>query len=387
MIVAVTGMGVLTFSLIAPALPDLADALEVSRGRIGLIQSAVAIPGIALALFIGYLYDRKGRRFVAAMSLLIFGAAGLAGFFTRSFWPLVTVRALQGIGTSGILSLGVIVIGDLFPAGHSRRWALGINSAGLTMTGMVAPIVGGSLAQLDPFAPFLVFAVAIPMAALGWRRLPGTADDRPEPHPIRHIRGMTGHLRTRKRVADFGGLLAFGSFALIVFAGLGFTTTPLYLEAEFGLEAAARGGLQALLAVGSTTASLSVARAARRWGPRPVFNAGMVLIVAGFVGLGSAPNLVVAGASLLSLGMGFGLSFPLVQDFVTSAVPGAFRGAAVGAFVMSVRIGQAVGPLLGSLAAENPGTRVSYAAGAAVTLVFLLMWQPARALVRRATHE
>jgi len=130
-----------------------------------------------------------------------------------------------------------------------------------------------------------------------------------------------------------------------------------------------------------------VARAARRWGPRPVFNAGMVLIVAGFVGLGSAPNLVVAGASLLSLGMGFGLSFPLVQDFVTSAVPGAFRGAAVGAFVMSVRIGQAVGPLLGSLAAENPGTRVSYAAGAAVTLVFLLMWQPARALVRRATHE
>jgi len=38
-IVAVTGMGVLTFSLIAPALPDLADALEVSRGRIGLIQT------------------------------------------------------------------------------------------------------------------------------------------------------------------------------------------------------------------------------------------------------------------------------------------------------------------------------------------------------------
>jgi ACDE family multidrug resistance protein len=386
-VVAVTGMGVLTFSLIAPALPDLADALDVSRATIGLVQSAVAVPGIVLALFIGYLYDRRGRRFVAALSLLIFGAAGLVGFFARSFWPLVVVRAVQGIGTSGILSLGVIVIGDLFPAGHSRRRALGINSAGLTMTGMVAPIVGGSVAQLDPFAPFLVFGLAIPMAALGWRRLPGTAEDRPEAHPVRHVRGMAAQLGIGGRSADFGGLLLFGSFALIVFAGLGFTTTPLYLEAEFGLESAARGMLQALLAVGSTTASLSVARIAGRLGPRRTFNTGMVLISAGFVGLGSAPNLAAAGASLLSLGLGFGLSFPLVQDFVTSAVPGVFRGAAVGAFVMSVRIGQAVGPLLGSLAAETPGTRISYAVGAAVTLVFLITWQPARMLARRIAGE
>lgn len=53
-------MGVLTFSLIAPVLPDLADAFEVPRSSIGLIQGAVAIPGIFLAMTIGYLADKRG---------------------------------------------------------------------------------------------------------------------------------------------------------------------------------------------------------------------------------------------------------------------------------------------------------------------------------------
>jgi MFS family permease len=380
-------MGVLTFSLIAPALPDLADALGVSRSQIGLIQSAVAVPGIVLALFIGYLYDLRGRRFVASLSLLVFGIAGVCGFFARSFWLLVAVRAVQGVGTSGILSLGVIVIGDLYPAGHPRRRALGINSAGLTMTGMVAPIIGGVLAQADPFAPFLVFGLAIPMALLGMRRLPGRGDELPPGRPRRHLGAMVGHLRARRRVADFVGLLVFGTFALIVLAGLGFTTTPLYLEGEFGLEAAARGGLQALLSVGSTTASLAVARLARRFGGRAVFSSGMALVVLGFAGLASAASLPMAGAALVSLGMGFGLSFPLVQDFVTSSVPAAVRGAAVGAFVTAVRLGQAVGPLLGSGMAETPGTRESYFLGGVVTVVFLIAWRPVRAAARRASGE
>jgi MFS family permease len=75
LILGITGMGVLTFNLIAPTLPDLADALGVSRAAIGLVQGVVAAPGVVLAIFIGYLADLKGRRFVAVGSLLIFRVA------------------------------------------------------------------------------------------------------------------------------------------------------------------------------------------------------------------------------------------------------------------------------------------------------------------------
>ncbi|NIR35282.1 MAG: MFS transporter, partial [Actinobacteria bacterium] len=115
LVLAISGTGVLTFSLISPTLPDLAADLGVSRGVIGLVQGVVAVPGIFLAIAIGYLADLRGRRFVGVASLLLFGIGGTLGFFARSFWPLVAVRAMQGIGTSGILSLGVVVIGDLWP--------------------------------------------------------------------------------------------------------------------------------------------------------------------------------------------------------------------------------------------------------------------------------
>ena len=143
-------------------LPDLADELGVSRGLIGLLHGAVAIPGIVLSPYIGYLADRSGRRRVIRWSLVIFGIAGVAGFFVRSFWPLVGLRVLQGFGTSGLLSLGVVIVGDLF-TGLERRWAMGLNLAGLTLTTTVAPIIGGFLAEGGTFRPFLVRPDLLPL--------------------------------------------------------------------------------------------------------------------------------------------------------------------------------------------------------------------------------
>ena len=101
LILAISGAGVLNFSLISPALPDLAEELDVSRGVIGMVQGAVAIPGIFIAIFVGYLADLRGRRFVAILSLLLFGIGGTLGFFARSFWPLVAVRASTAPGVVG----------------------------------------------------------------------------------------------------------------------------------------------------------------------------------------------------------------------------------------------------------------------------------------------
>ena len=169
-ILATTAMGVLGFSLLIPALPDLADEMGVSRGSIGLVLGAVAIPGVFLAIWIGYAADRLGRRFVIEASLAVFGVAGLAAFFVRSLWPLVGVRAIQGLGTSGLLSLSVVIIGDVFE-GSERRWALGINGGAITITAMVSPTIGGLLAEgwsisaipaVRPRSPTDVLGVASP---------------------------------------------------------------------------------------------------------------------------------------------------------------------------------------------------------------------------------
>ena len=385
LVMAIAGLGVLTFTVIAPALPDLADELGVSRATIGWIQGVVAMPGVFLALVIGWVYDRAGRRTVAVASLLLFGLAGTAGFFTRSFWPLVIVRAIQGIGTSGILTMGIVVIGDLFPAGADRRRALGYNSAAMTVTGLLSPILGGALAEADPCAPFLIFAAALPLAWVA-RRLPGAPPGvAPEP-PIRHVGATFAVLRSRGRLADFLGLLPFALFWMVVFAGLGSTATPLFLEDEFGASSSLRGVIQAFLAVGSTTGSLNAARAADRFGVRRIFTAGFGLIGAGFVVVAAAPGVAVVAIGLALIGLGSGLTFPLLQDFVASAVPDVYRGALVGVFVTAVRLGQSFGPAAGSSMAVDPGVRPSFAGAAAASLLIMLVWQPVRRAANRRTR-
>ena len=376
LVVAISGMGVLTFSLILPALPDLADELGVSRGAIGLVQGAVAIPGVFLAVAIGYVADVRGRRFMALASLAIFGVAGVSGFFVRSFWPLVALRAVQGIGTSGLLSVGVVVVGDLF-TGDERRWALGINSAGITLTALISPAVGGALADSGTFRPFLLFGLALPLM-LWARLLPGRPEGPPPDRPDRHVRQMFRSMRSSGTLSDFAGLLPFSLAAMVVFAGFAFTTTPLFLEDSFGLGATARGLIISVLSIGASISTLNTARLAGRFGARPLFSLTLVVLTAAFTLVALAAELWVVALGLFLLGLGLGLLFPLLQDFVASSVPTEYRGVAVGTWISAFRLGQATGPVLATALAAGIGERPSYWIATAMTAVLAVSWQPLR---------
>jgi MFS family permease len=381
LILAISGAGVLTFSLISPALPDLAEELDVSRGVIGMVQGAVAIPGIFIAIFVGYLADLRGRRFVAILSLLLFGIGGTLGFFARSFWPLVAVRALQGIGTSGILSLGVVVIGDLWPPGPERRRMLGINSAAITVTGLFAPALGGALAAGGVFRPFLVYLLAFPLAV--WARLlPGKPDGPAPPRPLQHVRSMFDGLRESGRFADYVGLLPFSFVIMVVFIGFAFTTTPLYLEEVFDVDSTGRGFIVALASVGASSGSLLSLRATNRIGSAAVLTGSFLCVAAGFLAFAFAPSLLVVAAALVVIGLGIGLIFPIVQNFVTSAVPDRERGAAVGTWISSIRTGQAVGPVIATSILATLGDRQAYFVAAIVVVLLAGAWRPLRALAQ-----
>jgi len=385
LILTITGMGVLAFSAIIPALPDLADELGVSRGSIGLVQGAVAIPGIFLAAYIGYLSDRFGRREVIRTSLLIFGTAGVLCFFAPSYWVLVGLRVLQGLGTSGLLSLGVVVIGDTF-VGHERRWAMGLNLAAVTTMTTIAPIIGGFLAEGGVFRPFLMFLVAFPV--WWWARLlpdrPSVAQAAP---PLRHARATIDSLRERGRLSDFLGMIPMSLITLGVFLGIGITVTPLLLERSFSLSVSQRGLVLAVGSAASSVASIMSGRIGLRFPPSRVLTAAFVLMVVGFTTVGAAPNLWVVALGLAILGSGTGSIFPLLQDFAASAVSASYRGASVGMWVSANRIGQWAGPTSGTLIAESVGDRQAYFGAALVMAGVAAVWIPVRRLARRLVRQ
>jgi len=385
LIVTVTGMGVLAFAIIAPVLPDLADELGVSRGSIGLVQGAVAIPGIFLAAYIGYLADRFGRRRVIRVSLIIFGVFGLACFFARSYWVLVGFRILQGLGTSGLLSLGVVLIGDLF-TGMERRWAMGVNLAALTMTTTLAPIAGGFIAEGGAFRPFLVFVLAFPVFVMT-RRLPDPKDATKPSPPFRHLREAMQLLKKEGRRSDFLGVLPMSLITLGVFLGLGLTVLPLFLEREFGLGASQRGLVAAILSGASSLASLFSGRVGLLLSRRQVLTSAFTFMVVGFTVIGLAPSLWILPLGLIVLGLATGSIFPLLQDYSASAGPAHYRGMLVGTWVSANRVGQFAGPAGGTALAESIGDRRAYFAGAAVMGVIAVTWMPLRRLGKRISQR
>ena len=372
-------------SVVFPVLPDLADELGVSRGRIGLVQGAVAVPGIFLATYTGYLADRFGRRTVIRWSLLIFGFAGVASFFARSFWPLIATRLVQGLGTSGLMSLGVVVIGDMF-VGLERRWAMGMNIAAVTGTTALAPVFGGLLAEGGAFRPFLLTTLAFPLWFFA-SALPDKPADPVTTRPFVHFRSALDDLRQNRRIGDFLGVLPMSLITLGSFVGLGLTVTPLFLERVFDVSVSRRGFIMAFGAGASSLTSLLAGRIGARIQRGRILMVAFGLMTAGFIVLATAPDVWVIPFGLAMMGMGTGLIFPMLQDYMASAGPARYRGALVGTWVSANRLGQATGPVAASALASGAGERATYLVGAAMMATVGLVWRPMRRTVGRAVDN
>ena len=245
LVLAVTLTGIMGNVLVIPALPDIAEDLGVAPDGVGLLLAATTAPGILLAPVIGVLADRFGRRRVLVPCLVVFGLSGGMAGFAPSFGVLVGLRALQGVGSAGLVNLAVVVIGDHWD-GVERARNIGRNAAALTAALVVLPPVGGLLTELGgwraTFAPYWV-ALATAAAVTAW--LPASPPGRGSLRS--HLAATGPALRSWSLLGPM--LLGAAVFALI-FALL--TVLPVYLDEEFGLGAGRRGVVLALPAATST---------------------------------------------------------------------------------------------------------------------------------------
>jgi ACDE family multidrug resistance protein len=376
---SVGAMGTLGFSVTAPLLPDLATAFGVSRGSIGWVQAAVSIAGVLLSALIGYLADRLGRRRVVLVSLLLFTVFGCAGFLTRTFEGLITVRVLQGIGTSGLLGLGIVMVSDLYE-GPARTKAMGFNLTAVTTVAMLGPLASGFIAGGGVFRPFLIFLIGVPL--LVWAsRLPRDPTKYVE-SPIRHAGAALSALRQGGQIGDFAGILLVTFAATVLQHGFGFTNTPLFLDFEFGVGPSGRGVIIAMFQFGTVLAAVQIGRLRARASGSRLVGGGFVLTALGMAAAALAPDPWAVAVGLGLTGVGFGLFVPLAQDRAATMGGTLYRGLTVLTWVTIVRSAQVVGPPTASFFNEAIGARPTFGIAAAVMAAAALTWQPARRRIR-----
>lgn len=362
---AITITGVMANTLVAPALPDIRDEFGLGSGSAGLVVSAAALPGVVVAPLIGLLADRYGRRAVVVPCLVAFGVFGVLAGFAPTYPLLLACRLAQGVGAAGLINLAVVLISDHW-SGRERAAVIGQNVAALTISIALLPPLGGLLADLGgwrlTFAPYGIGLVTAVAAAVVLPR-----SERRDVSYGALVRGATAALSSVRVVATIAS--GFATFALVF--GLVLTALPEYLEAEFSVGAAGRGGLLSIAAVGSTLVALRIGPLTTRLGSRRLVLAGTGLFAAAFLVAGVAPSLVVVAVGIALYGLAEGLSVPTLQNLVAGAAPGESRGAVLAVWTSGVRAGQSLGPVLAgaSVAAFGPATTFLIGAGVAVAIL------------------
>jgi predicted MFS family arabinose efflux permease len=308
--------------LVYPSLPAMVGQLHVEQAAIGLVITAYTLPAVFLTPVAGAFADLHGRRPLLFGGLLVFGLAGAAVSFAPSFQVVLALRAVQGLGATALSPLTIVLLSDLVPE-HQEGSAQGAKVVLDRVATSIGPILAGVLAAVAWGLPFLLYALAVPVAFLGLAWLPET---RPSNAPgLRAYVGGFGAVVQRPRL-----FVAFAAGSLRFFLDYGyFTYLPIYLAVARHARTDEIGVLLAVYAVGSMLTASQAGRLARGRDPAAVLFAGFALSGLSVLAVPFAASDLLVGLSLFVYGLGNGLISPLQKGLLTRNAPEAVRGGVI----------------------------------------------------------
>lgn len=139
--------------------------LEPMKADLGLSDTYMGLlGGFAFALFyatmgipLGWLVDRKPRKFIVAMGAILWSAATMATGVARNFTQLFAARMAVGFGEAALSPSAMSLISDLF-APERRAKAIAFYSMALGVGSAIAYLVVGAILEWAETADLSAFA-------------------------------------------------------------------------------------------------------------------------------------------------------------------------------------------------------------------------------------
>jgi EmrB/QacA subfamily drug resistance transporter len=391
-------MIILDSTVVNVALPSIQRDLGFSQTNLAWVVNAYLISFGGLLLLAGRLGDLLGRRRIFLVGMVLFTAASFVCGMADDQVLLIGARFVQGIGgalTSAVI-LGMVV--TMFPEPREQAKAIGVYSFVASAGASLGLLLGGIITQLIDW--HWIFFINLPIGAVTFLlalrlverdgEVPGVGRD----VDVLGAGLVTGAVMlavyTIVKAGDYGWgsahTLGFGAL-VVVLAGLfvwreSAASAPLIPLHVFRSRNVAGANLVQLLmvaslfgmfflgvlfmqhvlgysSIGTGVAFLPVslgigvlslgfsARLNLRFGPKPVLQAGLLMLAAGLAWMVRAPvgasYVVDLLPSMLLLGIGAGLSFPALMTLAMSGAVPEESGLASGLVNTTVQVGGALG--------------------------------------------
>ena len=375
----VSAVGTFGAAAVSPTLPAVAAALDVNEATVGLLMTVYTLPQIALVLVLGMLADTYGRRRVLLPALVVYGLSGVAVVAVDSFLGVVGLRLVQGLVAGAIIPLAITVIGDLYD-GAVGATAQGIRLSANGLSSVVVPAFAGLLAGVSWQYPFLLFALALPAAALGYLFVPETAGEADGAAGI-GARLVAYGRALRVELADRNlALLVAGGFVqgVALFALL--TFVPLFGVNSLGASTFAAGLALSMRGVARIGVAPLTGVVLERTTRRVALGGSLLVAALGTALVPAAPSVRWLGAAVGLFGLGDALFTPVHRDALTGLADAERRAGVVNGMVVLRQAGATLAPVAFGTVLSLAGFRwVFLLAGgvfAAYAAVLLLAFDP-----------
>ncbi|KAA9395775.1 MFS transporter [Kocuria coralli] len=368
------------FGIVVPVLPQYAASFNVGVAAASAVISAFAFCRLVFAPAGGRILDRIGERRTYLTGLVIVAASSFATAFATSYWQLLLFRGLGGIGSTmfTVSAMGLIV--RLSPVTERGRIS-GLYGSTFLIGGILGPVIGGLLAGIGLRAPFIIYGVAILIAAavVYLRISPDALGDKAS--------------RSAQPRMEFRQAWEFGAYRAALVSGFanGWTSygirvalVPLLASAVFGAGPVLSGIALTIYAAGSAVALTFTGRLADQMGRKPLVITGLLVAGTMTIVIGLTDNVYVFAVASFVAGIGSGTLNPGQQAAVADVVgPHRSGGQVLSRFQMSMDAGQIVGPILAGALVDATGFGWAFGLSGLLLILAALAWVPVLETTKR----
>ena len=309
-------------NFLQPALPALTEPFQVSDAQLSWMMTLFTAPAIVLSPIFGVIADLHGRRLLLAIGMIAFGIFGTAMAFAPSYGWLLFLRTLQGIGFSAVIPLTIVLIGDLLE-GDNEISGQGLKVFLDRIGYLVFPPLGGLLAMIAWYWPFVFYILTIPVGIAAWLWMPETKG--------KSTGRTSAYLGDILRLARHPRLMiAFSAGFLRFFLDYGFLTYfPLFLVRTHGISTATAGLLYVFFSIGAMITASQAGRIAAGRDKANILFFAFVVSGAAVVAVPFVPGVWLVGGALFFYGLANGVISPMQKSLLTQNAPAELRGGIV----------------------------------------------------------
>lgn len=270
-----------------------------------------------LSVPVGLMQDKRGKKFVLVLGLLV-AFAGLlnASFGLTEFWRFLLTVLMVGAGAAILQVAGNPIMRDVSePGKYSRNLSLAqfVKAIG-SLSGPMIPVLAARYFGADWKVIFPIYSVCLLVTILAIAPL--RVEEKKAEGKAATFASCMGLLKNGYVLAMVMAIFVYVGAEVSVSAGI-----PLYLKERFDIDINKVG----LLGTGLFFMALTIGRFSGgvilNWAPpRRFFLITCLISIAGLLGL-FVPDSRVATASFFVIGLGFANIFPLVFSLAVERMP------------------------------------------------------------------